>query len=731
MKTAPKVQRNDLTMWEDPLNDIDLDVLKAALIQEAKKAIDRKIVTLTRLQKYVRDFDSIHLLSTVGFTCTVNFGGNKYDSDWQKPQQGMVEFIQALCLTAPLNKTELAGPTEMQNILDDLKEYFSDLHSERFVQLDGNPNQEDLNKIRTREHVRLHTELVRNWGYPEHVKSILRELYGNFELGPEFNISALISLFEYLMYEMEERLNSYIQQMRRTFSSSSRKRMVYTYHKEFGLDDSSANKFWEMMKTQKASREKVTSILLSHSGLILPDIYTFTLDEISKSISIPKKPLAEVIKELSYKEGDLVDANVNHFHLNNPIWKKPIIAIDSNTIFCPIPMVFFGQSIPLIENLLVQNSIKPEKISKERSKFLEKKVAGLFSSFFDDCKIYENVKWRLKDREYETDLLIRIDCYLFIVEIKSGRITAPALRGADNRIERHIKELFVAPSVQSSRLLEQLTSKRPDPNFELMTDLDMSTVRVTQRLSVTMEDFATIQTNVAQYSDDDILPPTIAIADLMVLLDVLNSPWMLLHYLTRRDSIQQKIKFTADEMDLLGLYLDSGFYLPQFENTDKHIIATGISARIDDYYSAKDQKQSPALPKRKLSKWFEDVIADAYERRFYGWSEILTALLDLNHHDQKKVERWFFKLKRKLKNSTQPLSDIQNTLVYVPDGADKQVYAFLVLRPVDYDDRDRICEDAAMQAFDMSEAGKCVLVALKTEGTESAYSRIGMYERPK
>ena len=143
----------------------------------------------------------------------------------------------------------------------------------------------------------------------------------------------------------------------------------------------------------------------------------------------------------------------------------------------------------------------------------------------------------------------------------------------------------MAPSVQSSRLLEQLTAKAPNPSFRFVTDLDMSSVRISQRLSVTMEDFATIQTNVAQYTKGNVLPPTLAIADLLVVLDILKNPWTILHYLTRRDAIQRKVKFTADEMDLLGLYIDSGFYLPGLENADLHLIATGLSKPIDDYLS--------------------------------------------------------------------------------------------------------------------------------------------------
>ena len=123
------------------------------------------------------------------------------------------------------------------------------------------------------------------------------------------------------------------------------------------------------------------------------------------------------------------------------------------------------------------------------------------------------------------------------------------------------------------------------------------------------------------------------------------------------------------------------------------------------------------------------MVSVAYHRRFYGWSEILTALLDLNISDQNKVEKWFFKLQRKLKNSTQPVADIENVLVYVPEGEDKYVYAFLVLRPMDYDNRDIISENAALHAFDISEAKNCILVALKTEAAADAYSRIGIYER--
>ena len=128
--------------------------------------------------------------------------------------------------------------------------------------------------------------------------------------------------------------------------------------------------------------------------------------------------------------------------------------------------------------------------------YLEDKTEQLLRQALPGAELVRGAEWRIGAVDYETDLVARIDRTAVIVEAKSAAVSAPALRGAPERVKRHIRDLVTDPSEQSARLqdlIRQATDGDTDARAALSTiELDFTGVERVVRISVTLEDFSTL-----------------------------------------------------------------------------------------------------------------------------------------------------------------------------------------------------------------------------------------------
>ena len=208
------------------------------------------------------------------------------------------------------------------------------------------------------------------------------------------------------------------------------------------------------------------------------------------------------------------------------------------------------------------------------------------------------------------------------------------MRGAPDRIKKHFKEIYIDPSVQSFRFAEKIKEliENPDTNDPLIDKLpiDISKINKVIRVSVSLEDFATLQTNLKLFEDTGWLPdgyescPSTNLADFETIFDLLEHPVQILHYLERRSIIQKQYNLMGDELDYLGLYLSTFLALGNFSDyaTDHVINISGMSDSIDSYYQAKDAGVSIQKPKPKTSKLFTEIFKQLEKRSTPRWTEI-------------------------------------------------------------------------------------------------------------
>jgi hypothetical protein len=138
-------------------------------------------------------------------------------------------------------------------------------------------------------------------------------------------------------------------------------------------------------------------------------------------------------------------------------------------------------------------------------------------------------------------------------------------------------------------------AKAGDPGMEGFSasfPADLSAIHRVLRLSVTLEDIGFLQTNVNALKDVGYVPadtevaPAVIVADLETVFDILESPLQRIHYWFRRTVWERTADYTADELDLLGVYLKTSLNVGDLVHKDAKLVLLGESKPIDEYYEA-------------------------------------------------------------------------------------------------------------------------------------------------
>jgi hypothetical protein len=375
-------------------------------------------------------------------------------------------------------------------------------------------------------------------------------------------------------------------------------------------------------------------------------------------------------------------------------------------------------------------------VHRRRSEFLETEIVQLFTQSFPGSEYSCNYKWSDNGIEYENDLLIRVDSHLVLVEAKSGSISWAALRGAPDRAKRHFEELLFKPSFQSFRLANRINEviSKPGlrdtllPNFPLSLDH----VKSVLRLSVTLEDFAMLQSKLHLAKDagwiaeDHPLAACILLADLEIVFDILESTSQKIHYIKRRAELEANMKYNGDELDLLGFYLLTGFNIGEAEFSGQFIQLVAMSDKIDEYYIALDNGIQRDKPRLKMTQWWRDICNKLEERNFHQWSDIANILLSFSFSEQQAAERGFKKIKKNVFKNWRQKNHLCSAIM-IPNMHRTDAIGLYAYRDREKEKRQERMQNIAAQIFENPHVQRCVILGLNIDKEHYPYSSLTVF----
>lgn len=672
------------------ISEEDHPAFQAAMLAAAEVGVAELPGVVKLLKDRFRSHNPLAIIAAFTAYGLITFVTSKGVED-RKPLQDILphhaELLQALLLTIPFDEwgSDPLTPDVMEAVFEAVPKIGHAFLFQRILEGRKVTDEQQMAVLSLQERIRMHTNGIRNWGYMGDVQQITLDLYSpldaQFSAHHGFTCTELISSMATVLADVERRHNDHMDVLVKVCRGKKPQDIFDLYYKHVpdlvGSSTDLAAAFPEI------DREGAVALVMGHFDLRHQDSATFTADEVSELTGKSADICGLMMRAIALPPGALVSAKEEFLYLGNPVWHAPVIDL-GDEFFVAMPQAFFSHIHRIMEKLATDAGLK-EALEKARNVYLEGKLASSLITAFPSAIVTPEAKWKIGSEQFETDALVVIDRTVLIAEAKANRLTPEGLRGAPDRVKRHVRDMILDPSIQSERLRDLIEKAKSGDATSLATvnrlGIDPGIVDQVIRISVTLDDFSVLSSSVGELKDvgwvpkDHQLAPTILLADLLCVIDILDNPLLLLHYLSERMHFQDSYQLMGDELDFLGLYLVSGFNMghPDKENV---FSPSGMSAPIDKYYNSRDANIHIPKPRASLSPHFRQIVARLCERQPKGWTTAgLHLLSSASPVEQREIERHLVKLRKTVRRTFKDTRHI-NTMFIAPPLARKARVGF-------------------------------------------------------
>ncbi|MEZ8655853.1 hypothetical protein AB6D60_17880 [Vibrio splendidus] len=738
---------NDLVTYHVPnplrdLSDEQREELLSKMIEDAKDKIPNLIDDIVEIFKKVDPISIIAIISTQALVTGVTKEGSLVEKD-DDIQQFHIEILQGIFLSMKSEEVGLMPPTpdviyELTEVITSLGNYANISRLPTSIN-DTTTEEKAINSIQVL--LRTTTQSVRNWSYQDKMKNLTCELYSKLEADINKNFgfkpNDVISLFEIMMNSIQARIDSWLNVIQELKKSKNKNEIMPNYCKLMGFDSDyiSAMMSDEQLDIPSMKKEEIQALVLYHHQLKLRDCYYFTIEELSNLTSLDSDIVSKVIDEFNYKISSLSENNKEFFFLDNPVWTRPIIKHNDGLI-CYIPQLFFAYSHDCFIKLT--KGINNEKVKRIKAKYLEDKIEEIILRRFPESKTKAGLEWSQDGRDYETDLVTFIDSFMLIIEAKSHKVNKAALRGAPKTVKRQLDEMIIEPNIQSKRLRDKILYLKDNPDIEdtLREKLPVSLddINTVIRMSITLEDFGTMQTNIDKFHKTDWMPDdyepciSMTVSDFECVTDILEHPIEIVNYLTRRSNLSNKVNILGDELDYLGLYCKDRLSFGNDmidENTE--VTITGMSSEIDQYFQLTEQGVDCVKPRPEMIPFFKKILEQIESRTFKGWTDLGNSLCMLSLDEQKQLYSMYKDLERNVPR-TFHIEAHNNMIIYTPNELSDTSICIIVYKNDNSSKRQDYIESAVNSALETTHINNVTIIA-KNIDTDSVYNAVAHYKR--
>ncbi|AKR43755.1 hypothetical protein [Methylophilus sp. TWE2] len=737
--TPPVIQ-----LLSNPFEGLTDKDRKQALIKissDSKAKVEDSLKSIIEIFKKHDPIAIVTFFSTYGLA--IGAGDRGVDSNGApiKINQAHVEILQALALSIPPNEMgklpALPHITQqiMDNITDLLRSYaFSRISPEL---LEASVIDKAIHHVQ--EAVRGYTQTVRNWGYHKQVLTFSKEIYSHFDAQVEakfgFTVSNVIDVFEQHLETIEEQLTKRLNNLREIQALKKPRSMLNKYHEINSALDRKDIIEGQDLEFFKLPPRNAFMWIMTHYDLFLSEMYKINEPDLIEKLKIESSSLTKLLNYFSFELGELEKENKLYFFLDNPVWRKPVISTSSG-YYCVMPQLFFSFVLNILDNLI--ETINKDKLHDRRANYLEGKIEEIVKRRFPESKVVSSLKWNQDGVQYETDLVAFIDSYAIIIEAKAHKISNVALRGAPDRIKRHLNDILIEPGIQSHRFELKLKELRAaqNQNDPLIAKLpvDITTINKVIRVSVSLEYFASLQSNLKVFENtgwipDEYIPcPSMSIADFETLFDFLEHPVQIIHYLLRRAEIESSYSIRGDELDYMGFYISTLFDMGNVDKeSDLHI--TNMSSDLDRYYSSRDQGIHITKPQPKISEFFKTIFNKLEERGIPRWAEIGCILNYFPPYDQTKIVKAIRELTFVV-NRNWHVEGHKNMLIYEPSQSSEYALAIVLFNNENKARRHEFLDIAAANGLKADHVRTCLVIGINIDKKDSPYHTIGLFDKP-
>jgi hypothetical protein len=561
------------------------------------------------LEENTKRFETFDLLANV---CFYNHLHNPEEyTDYRGDRHFFVpEILALLCLKGDYIEESTINDEDFFSTIKDIQGNILKYSGMKdAIGLDGMPTAKDaisdIARILERE-----AKVIRNPGLPDHhldfasklfepIKETIKATYG-FSISDSLVIRNKISRF--LNEKVISAKNSIFDDVKACMNEivRFRKTKLYPVNSKFSKDD-----LEELSAMNyKDARKFIKDYFSIQIHLKFGAIYSFTAEELSKFTEIDLVSVKSYLSLFSCEFPSL--KNADEIHETNSILKQiPIVHYKGRYLLVSIPLMFWAPEI-VFEEGIKQNAKLSGRYSKIKHDFVLEESLLYFKDLMPTAKILpSNLYYTIGENRFETDAIIMYDTVLFIIEAKGHRISVKAKSGNMQRTENHLKEIVKESYQQGIRTLKYI-----EENDEVEFNTDHSGKFKIRKsdfdeiviVTLTLEPVGNLAMSIKAtdslgYFKEGYFPWIISIYDLIVLRDMIENPFMFIHYIRKRkEFLSHNHVSTYEETDLLGYFLFNGLNINNVlkdseGNAYSHILLEPNTDAINDYYLYKFGKK--------------------------------------------------------------------------------------------------------------------------------------------
>ena len=637
--------------------------IAGAVAEEAGRRFDEDFAAV---QRGLLAYEPLSLLAHLSFYALTA------ESDARRPPRGFpdvrqhhAELLQALALRH--DRSAFAWMPSFPDLVPFLERLDRAALAFSLRRAAPQPTDEGQRRLWVQEQMRVHTQAVRNWGYPDQTWRIVAELFAplddDIEAAAGVRVGHLVAMLRNLLAEVGRRVRRHFERLRPVVEARTARAALDAHLRAYPDPVGTADDLEAVFAAlgHSPSLAELKEFLLADLNLRLPEVYALGPGDFAAAYPAAVDPerLAAVVAAWSLSFGDLADGDPEHLFLGNPVWRRPFVRLEDGRSFLPVFGLLQSFCLELAESLVEGIPGLLGRYHDRRALYLEDEVERLFATAFPSARVYRGSLWSPPGDPatvYENDLLVALGSHLVVVEAKAGSVGDPTLRGSPDGLARAVRRLLAEPAEQAQRFAAFLREHPGPHRFATrrgaVNEVDARPARETVCLAVTLDQLGRVYSRwpglreAGFVGPEAELVPTLSLVDLESVLEVLDGQCQRLHYLVRRGEFERNAAYAGSELDLLAFYLDTGFAVDTAKFDGTRLLLAGEALRLEPYLMRRTTGASPPRPRLRLTKWWRDVLARVEERHPDRWTELALVLLDVPRHEQERFERRFATTRR-------------------------------------------------------------------------------------
>lgn len=230
------------------------------------------------LQQQIINVDPCSLLALFAYyDLTASPGVSREWTEDNPILQHHVEFLQGLLLQHSQDAFNLkpASPQDFVEFRQLVQDVTWGFPMKRLALVDSSTPVEQRQQIITLETIRMDTQAVRNWGYPQQIKRIVSGLFSSLDDAIEqetgVRLACLIEMWFKVIDIVEYRINQHRNLILPALRAKNIEAVIKKYHQAFPEFTSSPDELLHFVKEKNLNIDNLRAIIFSHSDLRLKD----------------------------------------------------------------------------------------------------------------------------------------------------------------------------------------------------------------------------------------------------------------------------------------------------------------------------------------------------------------------------------------------------------------------------------------------------------------------------